>query len=65
MDSRLAHVRGSVGGSRRYGHEPKVHYRKDAHETGRGDSLCGRCYYSEPTNDPVTCKICLRIAHGA
>jgi hypothetical protein len=52
------HQRGSDS-ARRYGREPKVHYRGD------GDvSLCGRSSYGPDTADPVDCKLCLDIAYG-
>lgn len=57
------HLRGARS-ARRYGREPRVHYPRNAYE---GDlySLCERTLYGTPTDDPVTCKLCMEMITGA
>ena len=55
-------LRGSDS-ARRFGREPKVHYSRGAYEGDR-ESMCERTVYGTPTDDPVDCKFCLRIALG-
>jgi hypothetical protein len=61
-EHKLPHLRGSDS-ARRYGRAPKVHFRRDSY-SGDDYSLCERSVYGTPTNEPVDCKFCLRIASG-
>jgi hypothetical protein len=62
MTKEAQHLRGSTS-ARRYGREPRVHYRRDSYDNDMY-SLCERSCYGEPTDEPVNCKLCLDIAQG-
>lgn len=56
------HLRGSES-ARRFGKDPKVHYRREQY-AGDRESLCGRSTYGTPTDEAVTCSFCQKLATG-
>jgi hypothetical protein len=57
-----SHLRGGSS-ARRYGREPRVHYARNAYE-GDDYSLCEKSLHGSWTDDPVDCKLCLKMASG-